>query len=778
MKKGRVFPFAALFLAALAAGLPSTLLARSQERDRQLRYVLFYMRRHDLPVNLGPTGAVGYACRNMLVVKGVAPRSPAHGVLRKYDLIVGASGAAFAEGADPRMALGKAITASETRAGQGRLTLSLLRDGAEQTAEVRLPVLGSYSPTWPFQCAKSQRILDAACRFLVDHSTPDRGMPSHREFNALLLLATGRVEYLDVIRRTVYRILDDPLTGGYQGWSRSFAGMLLGEYYLATGDPSVPPKLQYLAQATAQGQMRCGSWGHRMPWDGYGAVNQIGLMCFVSLALFQEAGIAVDPSAMRRSTEFFAKFAGKGWVPYGDHSPWRGTSGNGKNGSAAVVFDLLGSHPDAVAEFSKSVAGSYKYREVGHTGAFFGLAWGPLGAVKASKELFREFADYQTWYYDLARTHDGGIACQPNPENLSGRTPGHYTRAGAAWTTGGMALLYALPTKGLRMLGGAKGVFAQKPPASLRQARTLFNERKWSHVATFLQAYLEGRGASAAERAYARGLLEATTRLQQSADLTLQAIDANTRKGHLFLASEQLKALQRLLGQDSPRMAAFRRILESEEAAREIEIATDYYRARAHYLRRTRDWHRMQNVAKASKGYYSRLAAKALAGAQRPSDPPRWETVLTAADETLEQWRHFQWGASASDPLPKSLAGWTRPAFDASRWPSGEGPFGARGGKGTRWTKPKILLRKAFTLKDTNYSGLSLVMACGAGTQVYLNGFRLVEIVTTPRRPDEPIPLRDNAVELLEKGENLIAVYGVKGREGTLDITLRAARAR
>ena len=54
--------------------------------------------------------------------------------------------------------------------------------------------------------------------------------------------------------------------------------------------------------------------------------------------------------------------------------------------------------------------------------------------------------------------------------------------------------------------------------------------------------------------------------------------------------------------------------------------------------------------------------------------------------------------------------------------------------------------------------------------------FRVVEIVTTPRRPDEPIPLRDSAVELLKKGENLIAIYGVKGRDGTLDITLRAAR--
>jgi len=787
VKQGHVFVSALVVLSGVLAGMRSASPAHPRQKDRQLRYAVFYIRRQDLPVNLGPTGAWGYACRNMIVVKGTHPRTPAHEVLRKHDIITGANGGGFGKDEDPRIALGNAITESETSRRKGVLTLAILRDGAEQTVEIRLRVVGSYSPTWPFGCKKSQSILAEACRFVAERATPERGTTGHREFNALLLLASGDIGYLDIVRRTTYRLVDDPLTAGYQGWSRSFAGLLLGEYYLATGDPTVLPKLRHLAKATAQGQMRCGSWGHRMPWDGYGAVNQIGLMCFIALALFQEGGIEVDEAAMQRSTEFFLKFAGRGWVPYGDHRPWRGRSGNGKNGSAAVVFDLLGTHPEAVAEFSRSVAASYRCREIGHTGAFFSFVWGPPGAIRAPTAMFRQFADYQTWYYDLARTHDGGLVCQPNPENLSGRTPGSYTRWGPGWTTGGMATIYALPTRRLRILGGEKSIFAQRPPASLRQALVLFNEKKWRQVASLLKAYLKKPGGSPRERAYASGLLQAYKRLEESAAATMKAIDRNIQKGDFHLASEQLKALKRLLGEERPKMAEFRRALEREPATKEIEIAKEYYRALRGYKRHAREWRRMANVAKNSKGHYGKLAARALANAQPPPRPPKWETVLPSSAKTPQEWKYFQWGKptdeadtseTAAAPVPKALTGWYEPAFDDSSWQSGPGPFRARKGKGTRWDKQKILLRKTFSLEDANYGPLSLVVECGPGTQVYLNGYRVVVIVSTPRRPDEPILLHDKAAELLKKGKNLIAVYSQKGRPAAIDVSLRAARAK
>jgi hypothetical protein len=505
---------------------------------------------------------------------------------------------------------------------------------------------------------------------------------------------------------------------------------------------------------------------------------------------------------MRRSTEFFVEFAGKGWVPYGDHRPWRGRSGNGKNGSAAVVFDLLGTHPDAVAEFGKTVAASYKYREEGHTGAFFSFLWGPPGAIRAPREMFREFVDRQTWYYDLSRTHDGGIVCQPNPENLSGRTPGVYTRWGPGWTTGGMALLYALPTKRLRILGGEKGIFAQRPPASLRKALALFNGKKWREAAAFLESHLKKPGISPGERAYALGLLGACKRLEESATVATKAIDENIQKGDLYLASEQLKALTRLLGEERPQMAELRRVLEGEATEKQIEIAKEYYRALRGYATRPGEWRRMENVAKKGEDYYAKLAAKALAAAEPPPEQPKleWQTLLASAagpqlapkepkrkletreadaelsDAALEAgWRYFEWGDAA---MPRELAGWFLPELDHSSWKAGRAPFSPAKGKGTVWSKRHIVLRKTFDMKDTTYIQLSLVMNCPPGTQVYLNGYRVVEVVSTPGQPYEPVLLREKAVELLKKGENLIAVYGQKGRGATLDVGLRAARAK
>ena len=772
MSKGRGPIRLFVALCVVLIGLGDTAFGQDGAQDRELRCVVFYIRRHDLPVNLGPTGAWAYAVRNMLVVQGTHPGAPAHGLLRKWDILTGANGRAFATDEDPRAALGRAVTGAEAGRSRGTLALTVLRDGAERRVDVPLRVLGPYGPNWPFACKKSQTILAEACRFIAERSVPDRGATGHREFNALLLLASGEARYLDVVRRTAYRVADDPLTGGYQGWSRSFAGMLLGEYYLATGDPTVLPKLAHLAKVTAAGQMRCGSWGHRMPWDGYGAVNQIGLMCFVALALCQEGGVEVDPAAMQRSTDFFAKYAGRGWVPYGDHVPWRGTSGNGKNGSAAVVFDLLGGHAEAVGAFAKSVAASYRYREVGHTGAFFSFVWGPPGAVLAPRAAFRKFADEQRWYYDLARTHEGGLVCQPNPENLSGRTPGTYTFWGPEWTTGGMATIYALATRRLRILGADKGVFSQRPPARLRRAMTLWNAKKWRQVASVLKALNARPSSVAAENAHARGLLAACERMERDAALTLKAIEANIGKGDVFLASEQLKALKRLLGEERPRMAEFARLLATEAVAKEIEIAKEYYGALRGYRRHARARRIMENLAKHAKSYYGRQAARALATADPLPPKPKWETLLAPSSERPQEWRYHQWDGA----MPASIAGWQGADFDDSAWQRGAGPFQRSRGKATAWRSQRIVLRKAFDLSRTDYEQLSLTMDCPAGTQVYLNGYRVVEIVSTPRRPYEPVALHDKAAELLKKGANLIAVQSQKGRSAILDVGLRAAR--
>lgn len=83
--------------------------------------------------NLGATGARGWMFSNRLetsearqiAITKVDKGSPADGVLKVGDVILGLNGKPFAS--DPRVAFGKALTAAE--AETGNLTLTVWRDG-------------------------------------------------------------------------------------------------------------------------------------------------------------------------------------------------------------------------------------------------------------------------------------------------------------------------------------------------------------------------------------------------------------------------------------------------------------------------------------------------------------------------------------------------------------------------------------------------------------------------------------------------------------------------
>ena len=89
-----------------------------------------------------------------IAITKVDKGSPADGILAVGDVILGVGGKPFSY--DPRTEFGKALTIAESAAGGGNLTVTRWRAGKAEEVVVRLPVLGSYGATAPYDCPKSQ----------------------------------------------------------------------------------------------------------------------------------------------------------------------------------------------------------------------------------------------------------------------------------------------------------------------------------------------------------------------------------------------------------------------------------------------------------------------------------------------------------------------------------------------------------------------------------------------------------------------------------------------
>lgn len=420
--------------------------------------------------NLGPTGARGWIYSNRLettqarqiLVTQVDKGSPSDGVLEVGDVILGVGRERFSY--DPRTELGKAVGMAESDGGL--LRLIRWRHGELDTASIGLPVLGAYSPTAPFDCTKSRKIFDLGCDALAKRMTTQRRQRNAivRAINTLALLASGRDEFLPIIKEQVRWAASYSDVEGRSlcAWYYGPINMLVAEYTLATGDKTFLPDLKRITMEVVNGQSAVGSWGHRFArpdgrLNGYGMMNAPGLPLTTSLILAREAGVT-DPkldTAIQKSARLMRFYVGKGCVPYGDHHPWMEThDDNGKNGIAAIMFNMLGDG-EAAAFFSQmSVASHNGEREMGHTGNFFNLLWAMPGVAlsgpHASGAWMREYG----WYYDLARRWDGTYQhqgpAQPNADSYDD------------WdATGAYLLAYAQPLRRIHLAGKTIGTVTE-----------------------------------------------------------------------------------------------------------------------------------------------------------------------------------------------------------------------------------------------------------------------------------------------------------------------------
>ncbi|MGJ8695703.1 MAG: DUF6288 domain-containing protein [Verrucomicrobiaceae bacterium] len=437
--------------------------------------------------NLGATGLRGWMFSDKLetsdarqiAITQVDQGSPADGLIQVGDVILGTK-RPFSS--DPRTGFGRALSLAESI--DGKLRVIRWRAGQQEEVTIQLPVMGSYSATAPFNCSKSQRILEQGCAALAQKMTGPNYQkqvnPITRSLNALALLASGDAKFLPLVKREA-QWASGFKAESFQTWFYGYTMILLSEYIIATGDDSVMPGLRRLALESAAGQSVVGSWGHRFAGDdgrlmGYGMMNSPGIPLTIALVLAREAGVKDSEvsRAIERSAKLVRFYSGKGAIPYGDHHPWIQThEDNGKCGMAAVLFNLL-DESEKTEFFSRmSLASHGSERDTGHTGNFFNLLWALPGVSQSGPQATGAWmTEFGAWYFDLARRWDGTFLHQGPPQMKKDSYKG--------WDgTGAYLLAYALPLKKLHLTGKRP---TKTPLLSPDNARALIVDgRGWSN---------------------------------------------------------------------------------------------------------------------------------------------------------------------------------------------------------------------------------------------------------------------------------------------------------
>ena len=407
---------------------------------------------------LSTTGLYVTIDKGIVTVQKTVESSPAHGKFQKGDQLLFINGQSL-DTEDPRVVLGSELNKSGT-SGQVKFQTQ------KGNVNLNMPKTGSFSPTWPLNCKKSDYIIRETAEFLAKSQTKSgaymiEGQKIHKDLSGclagLFLLSTGEAKYLTNVKRQIKEVADEALMRpSGSNWHLGYQGIFLAEYYLKTGDKSVLKGLESLCNKAISVQA-AGGWGHggKVNSPGYvqsGLMNSAGLPLLTTLILARECGIKIDPVAFQKALKFGYRFVGHGCAPYGDHRPelwWSNT--NGRNGQLACALTLLPEtkYKQAAQHLAMLVADSYVQPEFGHTGGGFNAIWRGISSsliAQTKPKNYHRQLNTLIWYYELSRQPKGGFSILPSP-------PNKLRYSGTHWGTGALALAFTAPLKNLRITG-------------------------------------------------------------------------------------------------------------------------------------------------------------------------------------------------------------------------------------------------------------------------------------------------------------------------------------
>lgn len=283
-------------------------------------------------LNLGPTGirARIYPDKpNELVVKYVFQdaKSPAKGLVNSGDVIIGANGRKFKTshrfgrnlsgggGWDGPM-LELAGHLEDSQGKEGKLELMIYPGGVrtgQKMVTLQLRPVGRFAPTFPYNCERSNLMLEELCDFMVmDYESSNwkkansfGGGPHGNAHQLLALMGSGISKYDRLVEENMKRYHGktyDPAGGGFAMWGWGFDAILMGEYYLLKKDRKLESAMKSLAEAMPHGcHNGDGIYTHRSQINlritdrkPYASIAAISGLQMVGMSLFRESGLPCD----------------------------------------------------------------------------------------------------------------------------------------------------------------------------------------------------------------------------------------------------------------------------------------------------------------------------------------------------------------------------------------------------------------------------------------------------------------------------------------------------
>ncbi|MDT8389155.1 MAG: DUF6288 domain-containing protein [Lentisphaeria bacterium] len=681
---------------------------------------------------LGPVGVKTGPFGPNMGVREVVSGSPADSKLFEGDVIYSANGAMLGWKAWEVMAA--AITESETREKNGKLVLGVRRDGENRDVELTLEVMGTYSPTAPYDCPKTEKIIADLQNWVVAQGA-DAGFLNT---DAIFLLATGDPEMQGYVRRVIYKIMAgmDPNkeinpVGGMKSWHSSANAFLFGEYYLATGDRNALPYLKWFCDRLAATQNKQeGGWRHNFPGGPtYGLIPNAGLPGVMGMQFAKEAGVDIDMDSFALGVQHFGRNrAETGFLIYGfggcerdvpaPVNPEALATGhldtyNGGLSAAGILMGLTGNHR---AAHLCSLISSYAWNNTfhGHGGNFWNNFWTPLGAHAHSKAAFIHFWKNYRWYRECNRMFDGSLI-----QHESGKV-------GA-----GCGVALVAPRQRLQIVGAPVSPFTVDAPAYLKPALDAYWKKDYATCETLVNDLLAAGTVAKNERATVEYLARAAREIQESIVDDLARVSRLAAEGKPAEAKTFMPGLAGILPEGDARLAAAEKAIADAEGA----VTSDAKKTaeKTEKLEEKRVWQCLVTEIETA-----RSKAKGEFGPGK------------VAPEEANVWR-----MSVVEDISQAPKDWTKPRFDDAAWMETHLPISWR-------MYHTALLRTTFNVEDKKaFDGLRFRgwLFRQQGIEIYLNGELIGKVNNLEKKTGNvDAEFKESALKHLKKGENTLAV--------------------